>query len=641
VVNTWNPNSTNPVISQSLTCSPGEYYYVIVTQADNNEAISSPIWCEGANLPPTAAMTYPSNYSEFSEPANVTLTADASDPDGTIAKVEFFRGLVKLGEDLVSPFSFNWTDILDGMYTITAKATDNLGAQSTSAPLTVIVTPQGFFEASSAIVAGTDDAEESTTGVMYLTSTDLELVYDSYNSAGNQTVGVRFPNPGIPADASIYKSYLQFTTDEVTTGACSLTIQGEASVAPATFSTTALNISSRPKTATSVPWSPPAWTTAGIAGLDQRTPDLAGILQEITDLPGYISTSAICMILSGTGTRTAEAYEGSSSQAPKLAVIYSVPPIANFTGNPTTLNLGNSVQFTDQSTREPVSWNWSFPGGTPSSSIEQNPSVTYNSTGTYSVTLTVTNAAGSNSLTRTDYIQVNTPGYCSSQSTNFSFEYIQKFTLGTFVNSSGGSTYSNFTGMNIPLQSNKKYTVIITPKFSGTKKQEYFKIWIDYNNDLDFDDPGENVVTGTKNGELRTSFTTPSGMTGTKRMRVAMKRDAYSVPCETFTYGEVEDYSVNFGTKSSEAEITINKTPGEGNNPLKIFPNPASDKLFIENIHDNPCLFRVYTLHGTLILETKIESSFTTIDIGNFQPGLYLIRVSGTNSSFSRKLVVY
>ena len=641
VINTWNPNSATPNITQDLTLVNGEYYYVVVTQADNDEAISSPIWCEGSNILPSVTLTSPANNATFSEPATVSLAANASDDDGSVSKVEFFQGSVKLGEDVSSPYTLDWTGVLGGSYTLTAIATDNLGAQSTSSPVTIYVSQQGYFAASSSIATGTDDAEEGATGTMYITSTDLELVYDAYNSAGNQTVGLRFLGLGIPANAGIYDAYVQFTTDEVTSTACSLNIQGEASDNSSTFTATALNISSRPKTSALVQWTPAGWNVAGEAGLNQRTPDISDVLQEIVNRPGYTSSSALTVIITGTGARIAEAYEGSATQAAKLYVIYSMPPVANFIGSPTTVLQGNTVQFTDQSTFEPVSWSWIFPGGTPTASTSQNPVVTYNTIGTYSVTLTVTNAAGSNTLTRQDYIQVNVPGYCASQSTNYSQEYINKFTLGTFVNTSAGSTYTDFTSLNIPVQSNKKYTVIITPKFSGSKKQEYFKVWIDYNNDFDFEDQGENVITGTKNGELRASFTTPSGMTGTKRMRVAMKRDAYSSSCETFTYGEVEDYTVNFGSKSSEAETNDEVMNGTGQDGLKIYPNPASGTLFIDNTTGLRLQLQLYSLHGKLVMQGEVATSHTALDISNIPPGIYIIRTTDGRVTRNQKLLIF
>ena len=85
------------------------------------------------------------------------------------------------------------------------------------------------------------------------------------------------------------------------------------------------------------------------------------------------------------------------------------PPIADFTATPTTVYAGETVSFTDLSTNNPTSWNWSFSGGTPTSSTTQNPQIVYNSPGTYNVSLTVSNAFGTDTKTKTDYIHVSTP----------------------------------------------------------------------------------------------------------------------------------------------------------------------------------------------------------------------------------------
>jgi PKD repeat protein len=640
VINTWNPNSSSPGISQSLTGSPADYFYVIVTEADGNEAISSPIWVSGNNPLPAVSITSPSTGAWYNGPASIGINATAAD-DGTIAKVEFYQNEIKIGEDLVSPYSFNWTNVAVGTYELTAKATDNLGAQATSSEVTVYVIPQNNVMASAIIATGNDDAEESAAGVMYLTSTDIELVYDTYNSAGNQTVGLRFLNMGIPAGANIQTAYIQFTTDEVTSGACTLTLKGEASDHSAVFAGANFNVSSRPVTGASVSWVPVGWAIAGEAGLNQRTPDITTIIQEIVDLTGYTNASAITAIITGTGTRSAEAFEGSSTQAARLFVTYSTAPLADFTANPTTIDEGSYVQFTDQSTHNPLTWNWSFTGGTPSESTAQNPSILYGTPGVYPVTLIVSNAGGSDTLTRSAYIHVNPTDYCASQSTNYSGEFISKFTLGTFENASTGSNYSDFTGLTISLQSNKRYTVKITPTFSGGKKMEYFKVWIDYNNDMDFDDSGENVISTSKNAEVKLNFTTPANASGTTRLRVAMKRVSYPGSCETFTYGEVEDYTVSFGAKSSAAEIEAlsrieNSQPG-----LKIYPNPAEQLLYFETAGSGSYDVEMYSMQGILVYKSTVEDSRKMLDISMLNPGIYIIKCTGSEGLNTKKVVIY
>mgnify|MGYP005839047619 CR=1 FL=1 len=82
------------------------------------------------------------------------------------------------------------------------------------------------------------------------------------------------------------------------------------------------------------------------------------------------------------------------------------PPVADFIADVTTVFVGQSVQFTDQSQNNPTDYTWTFEGGTPGSSSDQNPMVTYNSPGTFDVTLFVENSAGDDELTQTDYITV-------------------------------------------------------------------------------------------------------------------------------------------------------------------------------------------------------------------------------------------
>ncbi|HCU24996.1 MAG TPA: hypothetical protein DF383_08265 [Deltaproteobacteria bacterium] len=91
------------------------------------------------NLPPEVALSSPPNNSVWPAPSDISLTATASDSDGTIAKVEFFSGAVKLGEALASPYTFNWNNVPAGTYVLTAKATDDLGASTTSDPVNIIV----------------------------------------------------------------------------------------------------------------------------------------------------------------------------------------------------------------------------------------------------------------------------------------------------------------------------------------------------------------------------------------------------------------------------------------------------------------------------------------------------------------------
>ncbi|MFA5414209.1 MAG: PKD domain-containing protein [Methanoregula sp.] len=115
----------------------------------------------------------------------------------------------------------------------------------------------------------------------------------------------------------------------------------------------------------------------------------------------------------GTYTVSLTAINASSSNTLTrqdfITVTYTeIVPVANFTGAPTTGAAPLTVSFTDRSTNSPTAWNWSFGDG--SSSYLQNPNHTYSNAGTYTVSLSATNSAGSNTSTRTNYILVTSSG---------------------------------------------------------------------------------------------------------------------------------------------------------------------------------------------------------------------------------------
>ncbi len=91
------------------------------------------------NQLPTVSLTSPSNNASFNAPASITISATASDADGSVTKVEFYNGATLLNSDASSPYSFIWSNVAAGTYTITARATDNLGATRTSSAVTVVV----------------------------------------------------------------------------------------------------------------------------------------------------------------------------------------------------------------------------------------------------------------------------------------------------------------------------------------------------------------------------------------------------------------------------------------------------------------------------------------------------------------------
>jgi uncharacterized repeat protein (TIGR02059 family) len=91
------------------------------------------------NQPPIVSLSSPTKSSTYIAPATITIDANASDPDGSISKVEFYQGTVKIGERTSIPYSYTWKDVPEGNYLITAVAIDNSNLKTTSSAVTVVV----------------------------------------------------------------------------------------------------------------------------------------------------------------------------------------------------------------------------------------------------------------------------------------------------------------------------------------------------------------------------------------------------------------------------------------------------------------------------------------------------------------------
>ncbi len=213
---------------------------------------------------------------------------------------------------------------------------------------TLLKNDPGRVAVEAVVRASADDAEQNTaTGAVNLTSTDLELISDG---AATQVVGMRFPAVAVPKDAKVHQSQIQFSVDEATSGATSLTLKGQAADNAAAFTATTNDISNRATTGASVAWSPAAWTTLGSIGAEARTPSLNTIVQEILNRAGWASGNTLGMIVTGSVSRVAESADLANSYRPSLRIVYSPPKTidvpVNGSANDAEENLaGNAVSL--------------------------------------------------------------------------------------------------------------------------------------------------------------------------------------------------------------------------------------------------------------------------------------------------------
>jgi len=190
--------------------------------------------------------------------------------------------------------------------------------------VTVTVLPSGVFARQFRIDQGNDDAEENANGAIARTQDELELVSRVEDgTTGNQTVGLRYAEVDIPPGAQIVSAHVQFKAAETDSGNTMLTIQGEAGDDARAFQATTGNISARPRTAAAVTWAPPPWKAIGATGPAQKTADIAAVIQEIVNQPGWASGNTLVLIISGAGKRVAESYNGNPAGAPLLNVFFS------------------------------------------------------------------------------------------------------------------------------------------------------------------------------------------------------------------------------------------------------------------------------------------------------------------------------
>ncbi len=327
-----------------------------------------------------------------------------------------------------------------------------------------------------------------------------------------------------------------------------------------------------------------------------------------------------------------------------------VAPTANFSASATNVTPGTTVSFTDLSIGIPTSWawtvtpatGWSFAAG--STAGTQNPQITFNTVGQYTVSLTASNAQGSDVETKTNYIVVaQVTGPCTASAV--CDEYINTVSFNTINNTStcGTNGYTDFTGTSTALAQGNTYTLTITPAIvNNTQASAYtndeIAAWIDFNNDFDFNDAGEQVAyvlvaTGWTN---TFNVTIPlASYTGNVRMRVRIsyQPDGAITPCGPSSYGETEDYTINITSGAG-----INDSPLS---QVSIYPNPANEELFVDlKDLEGVNSISILDMNGKHIkAQQKIENGINTLPISELKAGVYQVRITQNGYQFTQRII--
>ena len=230
--------------------------------------------------------------------------------------------------------------------------------------------------------------------------------------------------------------------------------------------------------------------------------------------------------------------------------------------------------------------------------------------------------------------------YCNSRGKSSAQEWISSVNLSDLNNVSGSDNgYGDYTTKTATIAAGAAYDVTMSAGFANLHYNEAWSGWIDYNKDGDFDDAGELIFRfkSSETGPLFGTFTLPANAGGVTRMRIAMKRNFYSHPCDTFAAGEVEDYTINILPQQPGFDAATLETTKNIANQVTISPNPARNFLMVNLPFRDKVLLQVYDATGKIVLSKRAENnSPVQIDVGSLNKGIYILRITdekGNNKS--------
>jgi len=351
---------------------------------------------------------------------------------------------------------------------------------------------------------------------------------------------------------------------------------------------------------------------------------------------------------------------------------------ADFSGSPTTVTVGNTVTFTDNSTGTITSRSWSFPGGTPSSSTATNPTITYNTVGDYNVSLTVSDGTNSDTETKNTYIHVVNAGTTC--------DTLDVYGLGTSTatlygvqDSDGGGYLSGTNGYGDTKKANfYNHNLTTNNKLEGV--EFYFgRATSSTNPNITFEvldgasgTPGSALASITKplteivdavnnsNGyysvdfgglnvtnDFFISFSCDLDMSAGDTIAIISNTDgdvAAGIGWELWSNGTWYAYSdANAWGKSISNAMFPIMCPDESNvktltnSDINIYPNPTTGIVNIEGI-DNYNELRVLDIQGKTVM--AINDFTNTLNVSNLPKGNYIIRIISDNSVITKKLTL-
>ena len=303
-----------------------------------------------------------------------------------------------------------------------------------------------------------------------------------------------------------------------------------------------------------------------------------------------------------------------------------------------------------------------------------------NDIGNIPITVTVTDANGNSASCMTDVMVIGDPcepiinedddpeGYCESMGLSTDDEWIHKVRYRDINNTSGDDGgYADYTNLSTDAGRGNSSRIYLKAGYSGAAVTEYWRVWIDFNQDGEFHPVTEKVAQRRGKNQVWRWVTIPDdALLGETTMRVSMKEGAWPSPCETFANGEVEDYTINivdfadsFVEIENEDESMINTdvnteeeldldtefdlTKVNEDLEVTLYPNPSYTETYLKI--ESPSSFNlemsIYDHLGRLVVvKQPIDGELTMIDVSAFVPGKYFMKLSGSDGVIVKNFIV-
>ncbi|MBC7390579.1 MAG: carbohydrate-binding protein [Opitutaceae bacterium] len=546
------------------------------------------------NISPTVSLTSPSNNTTYSAPANVNLSANASDANGTISKVEFYNGTTKLGEDLSSPYTYSWTGVGAGTYAITAKATDNAGSVTTSNSANITITSTPTPSATLSPFSGTPT---SIPGRIEAEKYDLGGSGVAYSDADAANSGAQFRNDGVDIEATIDAGsgynigwtaageWLKYSVNVSSSGKYDLKVRVASGAAGKSFhiEMNGTNISGSISVPNTGGWQ--TWQTITIPGLN--------LTQGNQVMRVYFDTDGINLNYVEFGTAVSSVPSNPANSAPTVSITSPANNSSFTAGTPIQVNASASdkdgsvskVEFFQGSTKlgEDLSSPYSY-------------TISGLTAGTYSLTAKATDNAGASTTSAVVSITVNatttptpTPTGCATQALPPASQFVVRNSWSDNTNGSGVSDASNGLKITHRAWGNSTLWVIQSGKQTAITSGKEYTLSFDVLNDAVNPVSGINAAFASNydgNGPIlsQPAVSVPSGFSSsaftTKSVKITASSTGNVYLTLNINWPGQPNATTNLIVKNlsvCESSTSATQARMAAVDNLSVFPNPFND----------------------------------------------------------------